>query len=215
VCPAYNYTLTTLSERHLIELANTAALGYLPVLNDHSDSVTHFCSANAKNHFSVNLQPRLASTYLHNLCQGALSSSTFLEIREAQHLSPQLASLISNFICEAKCLLDKKEMFNLPNGNRNTNIHSFNIALRLPHNADFRPIQEHLRINYRIISLPAISVTAYLNYVCELLFPDYDKDLASRIEKACEIVNKCSGNEILRLEEVRSVLLTSTSLHFG
>jgi len=122
-------------------LVSTSALNYLPVLVDNGDVVAQFCTANAKSHFSINLQPLLSTTYLHNLCQGALASSTFLEIKEAQHMSEQLASLISNFICEAKCILDKKELFNLSNSGKNNQLPSFHVALRMNSNADFRPIQ--------------------------------------------------------------------------
>jgi hypothetical protein len=177
--------------------------------------VAQFCCSNAKSHFSVNLQPQLSSTYLHNLCQGALASNTFLEIKEAQHMNEQLASLISNFICEAKCIIDKKELFNLSNSGKNSQTPSFNVVLKMNSSTDFKPIQEHIKINYRIISMPEVPISLYMNTICELIFPDCEKEFAIKVEKACEIVNKCSNYQLLALDDIRHLILSSMATEFS
>lgn len=78
VCPNYSFTMATLSEHQFVALANTVASHYVPVLHGNSQLVQHFCNANARNHFAVDLHPELTHQHLHNLCQGALASSTFL-----------------------------------------------------------------------------------------------------------------------------------------
>lgn len=73
------------------------------------------------------------------------------------------------------------------------------MALRMDSTNDFRPLQEYLKVNYRIISVPEISIGTYLNYVCNLLFFTDENEFANRVEKACEIVNKCCGYQVIAL----------------
>lgn len=78
---------------------------------------------------------------------------------------------------------------------------SFSIALKLDSCKDFAPIGKHLKVNYRVVSVPEVSVSAYLSFVCDKLFFNESKDeFASRIEKGFEIVNKCCGYKALGLE---------------
>jgi hypothetical protein len=87
MCPNYSYSLSTLSERYFIELANTAGLHYLPVLVTRAHLVSHFCNSNARNYFTVALHPNLSHAYVNNLCQGALSSNSYLELTDAQFIN--------------------------------------------------------------------------------------------------------------------------------
>ena len=59
----------------------------LPIITETSDIISQFCISNAKSYFTINLQPKLSTSFLNNLCQGALSSSTFLEIKDGQYMS--------------------------------------------------------------------------------------------------------------------------------
>lgn len=78
VCANYSFTIGTLSERQLIEVVNTAGLGYVPVLYGNNQVIQALCNWNARSYFSVALKPRLAASFIQNICQGALSSNTYL-----------------------------------------------------------------------------------------------------------------------------------------
>lgn len=78
MCPNYSYTLSTLSEKQMIEMVNVAGLGYLPVLKGNNSIVEMISTTNARSYFSVALKSNLSTNYLHNLCQGALSSNAYL-----------------------------------------------------------------------------------------------------------------------------------------
>lgn len=78
MCPNYSYTLSTLSEKQMIEMVNVAGLEYLPVLKGNNSIVEMISTTNARSYFSVALKSNLSTNYLHNLCQGALSSNAYL-----------------------------------------------------------------------------------------------------------------------------------------
>jgi hypothetical protein len=78
VCSNYSYAISTLSERYFIELANTAGFHYLPLVVSNGHLVSHFCNSNARSYFTAALDPNLSHSYVNNLCQGALSSNTYL-----------------------------------------------------------------------------------------------------------------------------------------
>lgn len=54
-----------------------------------------------------------------------------------------------------------------------------------------------------------------MNFVCNLIFADCDKDFAIKVEKACEIVNKCCGYQLLHTNEVRHMVLGSMGVSFS
>lgn len=65
---------------------------------------------------------------------------------------------------------------------------------------DFKPIQQYLKVNYRIVSIPEISISTYVSFVCDKLFFSNEKeDFPYRVEKGCEIVNKCCGYKAIGL----------------
>lgn len=105
VCANYSFTIATLSERQMVELVNTAALGYVPILEGNNQVVQALCNSNARSYYSVALKTSLSTTFLQNVCQGALSSSTYLELSGLAHLTPATAATISSFIFEARSIL--------------------------------------------------------------------------------------------------------------
>ena len=156
-------------------MANTVGLNYLPILHGDSDVVNQFCIANAKSYHCLYLQPQLSHNFLHNICQGALASNTFLEIKDGQYLSPELASLICNYVSEAKCIIEKRELFNLTHTGKNSVLPSFNVAVRMPVDYDFTSISNNLKVNYRAISVPEIPISLYINCVCDTRYPESEK----------------------------------------
>lgn len=92
----------------MIEMVNVAGLGYLPVLKGTNCIVEMVSNANARSYFSVALKANLSSNYLHNLCQGALSSNAYLEVSGLKHLNEQSLATLSAFMFEAKAIIERK-----------------------------------------------------------------------------------------------------------
>jgi hypothetical protein len=59
-------------------VVNTAGLGYVPVLHGDNQVIQALCNWNARSYFAVALKPGLSASFIQNVCQGALSSSTYL-----------------------------------------------------------------------------------------------------------------------------------------
>jgi hypothetical protein len=75
------------------------------------------------------------------------------------------------------------------------------------------PIQEHLKISFRVIKVPEISISTYLHFITELAFFSADLELGVRIEKCCEIINSCCGYRLIGLEEVRAFVISSLNMN--
>ena len=88
--------------------------------------------------------------------------------------------MVSTFIHEAKYILERKEMFNLTNLGKNNSIPSFTVAFKM-NTAVMRPIQEHLKLKYRVVTIPDIPISVYLNTFCQLVFSEYEKDFPSKV----------------------------------
>jgi hypothetical protein len=89
----------------MIEMVNIAGLGYLPILRGSNSIVEMISNANARSYFSVGLKSNLSSNYLHNLCQGALSSNAYLEVSGLKYLNERTLAILSSFIFEARAII--------------------------------------------------------------------------------------------------------------
>jgi len=47
------------------------------------------------------------------------------------------------------------------------------------------------------------------------VFPDCEKEFAAKVEKACEIVNKCSNFQLLAFDDIRNSILSAMSTNFS
>lgn len=73
------------------------------------------------------------------------------------------------------------------------------------------PIHEHLKVSFRNVKVPEVSISAYMQFITELAFFNADTELGLAIEKTCEVINSCCGHQLVGLEEVRSFVLGSFS----
>jgi len=56
---------------------------------------------------------------------------------------------------EAKSILERRDAFHLSSTGKNgLTVPTFNIFLRMRELTDLKPLQTHLKVNYRVVSVP-------------------------------------------------------------
>ena len=67
-------------------------------------------------------------------------------------------------------------------------------------------ISKNLRVKHRTFNIPDISIALYLKCIFECSGLTSDGELASKVEKCFEIVNKCCDYKVLSIKEMNSIL---------
>lgn len=91
-------------------------------------------------------------------------------------------ALLATFLNEANCILERKEAFHLPPTGKNAlPIPTFSVAIRLPLNIDVIPLKQTLLLPHRVLQVPEISISAYLDCLITLMFDSCETDMAKRV----------------------------------
>lgn len=108
VCPKNNVLLNILSDAQALHLIYAINSNHLPILYGSNDLLAHFAIANAKNYFSLHVDPHLSMKFIRNLCFGAFYTGSFLEFKSAQELTANQLSTVCN--CNKEFMfLEKKD----------------------------------------------------------------------------------------------------------